>query len=365
MVNKPKSESQSSLRTPGPKKKLGLVVPPALRMPHQDLIAQRQEETQRPSENMPSTTRHTRDSDENDSAIAPQRDFMRAANSIVREVISGGYFKGKSKQLYDCLYLLTRGAVVPSRRVRISRPKLMTKAHIGSRVTFDANISHLKAIGLIRVVNITGEHEGNEYEVLLPEEISMPSQSSQSSQSSQTRYAQKVDILDSLESSQTSHSSSSIETDTSESPKTSFKTKEEETDDDAAASSLLRPIQKAVKAMTGRELSATDNQNLTELGEIIATEFQIAAARTTVNVPSAFLATHMRRRLFKKEKSQMLEEQMLAEQVSGDLQAASAGSFTQEEISQCPDCGGSSWWYPEGPEKGVAKCKHEKLVAEA
>jgi hypothetical protein len=28
----------------------------------------------------------------------------------------------------------------------------------------------------------------------------------------------------------------------------------------------------------------------------------------------------------------------------------------------CPDCQGSGFWYPEGVEKGVAKCKHERLA---
>ena len=27
----------------------------------------------------------------------------------------------------------------------------------------------------------------------------------------------------------------------------------------------------------------------------------------------------------------------------------------------CPDCGGSGYYYPEGVEKGVKICKHEKL----
>ncbi len=33
------------------------------------------------------------------------------------------------------------------------------------------------------------------------------------------------------------------------------------------------------------------------------------------------------------------------------------------EASQCPDCQGSGWWYPKGPEKGIARCKHERLRA--
>jgi len=26
--------------------------------------------------------------------------------------------------------------------------------------------------------------------------------------------------------------------------------------------------------------------------------------------------------------------------------------------NDCPDCGGSGWWYPDGVDRGVARCKH-------
>ena len=31
------------------------------------------------------------------------------------------------------------------------------------------------------------------------------------------------------------------------------------------------------------------------------------------------------------------------------------------KADSCPDCGGSGYYYPEGVEKGVKICKHEKL----
>jgi hypothetical protein len=36
----------------------------------------------------------------------------------------------------------------------------------------------------------------------------------------------------------------------------------------------------------------------------------------------------------------------------------------QVDTSQCPDCKGSGFYYPNGPTGGVAKCKHEKLNIE-
>jgi hypothetical protein len=38
---------------------------------------------------------------------------------------------------------------------------------------------------------------------------------------------------------------------------------------------------------------------------------------------------------------------------------------TQVDTSQCPDCKGSGFYYPNGPTGGVAKCKHEKLTIES
>ena len=220
-----KPKPADSLRTPKPKKKLGLRVPPALRLPHDDLIHPESEPTTMPSQTSLSTTtsltRHTSVTAEEalPAPIAPARDYAKVANSIHREAVPAGMFTGKSKQLYDCLYSLTRGAVVPSRVVRISRPKLMKKAGIGARVTFDTNVDRLAAAGLVQVRSITGEHDGNEYTVLLPEEVSMPSQTSLTSL---TGYAQKLDRLVRLETSQTRHTLNVESNNSYDPPKTSF-----------------------------------------------------------------------------------------------------------------------------------------------
>ncbi len=33
------------------------------------------------------------------------------------------------------------------------------------------------------------------------------------------------------------------------------------------------------------------------------------------------------------------------------------------DITQCPDCNGTGYWYPQGQENGVARCKHEQLLS--
>lgn len=37
-------------------------------------------------------------------------------------------------------------------------------------------------------------------------------------------------------------------------------------------------------------------------------------------------------------------------------------SHQRRDYSDCPDCGGIGMWYPDGFEKGVARCRHEKLT---
>jgi hypothetical protein len=349
----PKPKATDSLRTPGPKKKLGLSVPPALRLPHEDLI-----HPETPTESMPSqtsqasTTTHTGQTSHTASQdmppVAPQRDYSKVANSINRQALPSGVFKGKSKQLYDCLYSLTRGAVVPSRTVRISRPKLMKKAHIGARVTFDSNISHLLNVGLIMIRQIVGEHEGNEYEVFLPEEVDV-SIPSQASLTSQTRYAQKVDRLVRLETSQTRHSLSPLVAAISEESKTSFKTNTERSDDDEAGAAVARALNKLIEEITGREATRGEYGKLVELVEVLTLEGKIAAARTTVSSAGPFLAEHLRRRLFKKDKQQLAAE------------TAQSEPTVPIDAGKCPDCGGAGWYYPESKEKGIAKCKHTRL----
>ena len=46
------------------------------------------------------------------------------------------------------------------------------------------------------------------------------------------------------------------------------------------------------------------------------------------------------------------------------LHPEAADSPTNPDTSQCPDCHGTGFYYPEGVEGGVAKCKHEQLREE-
>lgn len=301
--------------------------------------------------------------------VAPERDYMKVANSITREMVSGGHFSGKSKQLYDFLYSKTRGAVVPARSIRITKPKLMLGAGIGSERTLLKNIAHLKSIGLLKVSITDGKHGGNEYIVLLPEEVESPEQPTPRTpptpptprHAQHGRHAlQKVGGVRGVESGVGGVGSETIESTTSGEDKT-FSLRPQKTidDDDAALAGFTSILKRAAKDVTGKEPSVSEAERWRELGELLSTELKIAAARTAVSSVPSFFAEHLRRRLFKKDQKQMAEEAS-----SPSSSKPGAQPLTDEQIRACRDCGGSGLYYPEGYEKGVTRCRHEKLSGE-
>ncbi|HEX8474400.1 MAG TPA: hypothetical protein VF666_10235 [Pyrinomonadaceae bacterium] len=133
----------------------------------------------------------------------------------------------------------------------------------------------------------------------------------------------------------------------------------EKTDDDAFAD-LNKILSDIVKELTAKETSSAERERWGELGELLVMELKIAAARTT-NISSvpAFLTEHLRRRLWKMDKKRE----------SADENPESAGSatlqLTPEQVKNCPDCGGTGFYYPNGYEAGVTRCKHENAAGVA
>jgi hypothetical protein len=284
------------------------------------------------------------------SPTAPERDFTKVANSIVRDVV--GHFTGKSKQLYDYLYLKTRGAVVPTRAIKLTKPALMKGAAIGSERTLLKNINHLKSLGLVKVTYTDGQHGGNEYEVLVPEETELRTPPTPPT----PRHARTdVGYVPPSESGVGGVGSTPLESTVSSPPKTSSLRHEKNLDDDAALAGLISVLKDLNRELTGKELSSSEGDRWRELGEVLKAEAKIAAARTTVSSVPAFLAEHLRRRLWKLDKKQARAE---GRELPDEAITAAAPGV---DASACPDCGGSGWWYPEGEAKGVAKCKHESL----
>jgi hypothetical protein len=270
------------------------------------------------------------------------RDFQKVPNSITRHAIPSGLFSGKSKQMYDYLYSLTRGAIVPKRSVRVTREQLMKGSGIGAKVTLEQNVARLKRAGLVTVKVIGGLAGGNEYTVLLPEEVD--SLATLPSPPSIPSNGENVETLAPLESREPSQGLNIVNLDTSGDPKTLLKTNTPIDDE-------ISPLRTLERELTGKN-SASPKQ-WAELFDVLAAECRIAAGRTTVSSVPAFLAEHLRRRLWKLDKKQA--------QAEGRELPDQAPAAAQNSPVDCPDCKGTGWHYPEGVERGVAKCKHANL----
>lgn len=282
--------------------------------------------------------------------VAPARDYNKRANSIDRVALPAGAFPGASKKIYDALYLRTRGAVTPERIIRATRKEMMKWTGIKDIKTINAHVRKLIEAGLILRTKLVGEHEGSIYEVLLPEESNTrPVPDPYQTQTNAVPDPNQKTDLDQYQKTVRLGSGNLIENKgTSGIPKTSFKTNTERSDDDEA----FRPLFNVAKELTGREVPAAQWR---EVIDVLVAELKIAAARTTaVSSVPAFLAEHLRRRLWKIDKKQARAE-------GRELPDEAASATPTEDTAKCPDCNGSGWWYPDGQEKGVAKCKHTRL----
>jgi hypothetical protein len=279
---------------------------------------------------------------------------MKVANSITRDAVPAGLFTGKRKQLYDFLYSRTRGSINPTRTAQLSWREIMKGANIGSDKTLREHLAHLRAAGLVAWEWETGSRAGSVYTVYLPEEVTTGTGSTSSTGSTAGTSSQNLPEVPQVENTSSTGSVNPTIQRTSENSKTSFKTNTEKNDDEPAAAMLIA-LKQAAKEITGREPSSSEADRWRELGELLATELRIAAGRTTVSSVPAFLTEHLRRRLWKKEKPQIE-----AEKAEGPKDASPA-----IDASQCPDCFGTGMWYPEGFEKGVARCRHERLAVQA
>lgn len=230
---------------------------------------------------------------------SPVRDFQKIPNSITREALPQGNFRGKSKHVYDYLWSVSRGAIQPTRFVKKSRREIKQGSGLGSMVTVDASIEHLVRIGLIKVTPAVGSLVGNQYEIFAPDEIDLTS-TSISSTASTTSLTQKVDILDNPESGTTRRTQTNENTIGYGDAKTIFKTLNQ-SDDDSPLAAALNLLNEAAKRATGKGLTGKDFEALKEVVELIIAETELARARTpSISVYLKFAAENLRRRLYSK-----------------------------------------------------------------
>jgi hypothetical protein len=364
-MTNPKEKTKAGVPTRTPQKKTSTGIFDNLRpLPHpiEEILgftsstqpSPTQPDSTQPSPTNPSPTQPNQI--QNQDNVAPTRDFNKRANSIDRDAMPKGRFPGTSYKLYNALYQRTRGAVVPVRSIQATKRELMDWSNIKSKNTIAVNLQILLANGWIRRSLEIGDHDGSLYEIFTPEEILNSTQPSPAQlDPSQPNPTQQLG-LDPTQLLGWVGLGKLIENKgTSANPNTSFKTNTEKTDDDEALADFVDAVKKATKEITGRELSVTEKHRWTELADVLVTELKIAAGRTTISSVPAFLAEHLRRRLWKKEK-----RQIEAETADSPLSAMDQ----KVDVSQCPDCFGTGMWYPDGYEKGVARCRHEKLTSE-
>lgn len=126
--------------------------------------------------------------------------------------------------------------------------------------------------------------------------------------------------------------------------------------DDEAFADFVSLLRESAKEITGREPSSAEAAKWRELAEVLITELRIAAGRTTISSVPAFLAEHLRRRLWK------LENRKQPPTASGEAEATES-TVARADARECPDCWGTGMYYPGGFDKGVARCKHERLTS--
>jgi hypothetical protein len=246
-----------------------------------------------------SASRHSSTS-ENNFPIAPVNNFQKVTNTITKEAIPQRLFKtGKTKEIYDVLYSLTRGAITPERSITVSKPRLCQLTGVGSRVTIDACLGYLELVGLVRIAkNVSGRHEGNEYEIFTPEEIRIDIHTSTPTSTPTSRGTsppQTLGVVPPLVSGGGSRGSESINTGLSEVPNTLLKTN---TNDDDAFTLFIENFQGAAKEITGKKLSKKDAEKLKELSDLLILELKMAARRTeNISSVPAFLTEVLRRKL--------------------------------------------------------------------
>ncbi len=347
-AKKKTQDTFANLRQPHPVEELlGLVISPSV--PHTPSGGQRDRGTDPLSPSLPDQTFL----DSSESPVAPERDFNKRANSLERDALPSGIFPGSSKRIYDALYLRTRGAIKPVRTVRATKKDIADWSGVRNRKTIDGHLRYLETFGLVIRQWEIGNNDGYLYEVKLPEEM-VGDRGGQGdrgglSPSVQKRVRGSDQKRDRGGQSQVDEFSTSYEP-----PKTFIKTVEK-TDDDEAFAEFNGVLFEVTMELTGRAPSATESARWRELGEVLMAELKIAASRTTISSVPAFLAEHLRRRLWKLDKKQAQAE-------GRELPDEKLNSTVGEQASNCPDCSGSGWWYPEGLERGVAKCAHRRLV---
>lgn len=273
--------------------------------------------------------------------VSPMSNFTKTPNSVTNIIQARGLFRGKSKQIYDYLWAVSRGSIKPKRIVRKTHGEIKAGAGLGSRNTVLDGLRHLAQIGLIRIVSSVGVNEGNEYEIFTPEEIGITGTTGTtgiSALTGLTGISQNLAIPVQPYSGTTGTFQNTENKDTSAEAKTFFKTEEKRTDDDSASANpafsiMNEKLEGAVKKITGKDASKQEAEKWGNLAELLILQLEIAASRTgEISSVPAFLTEVLRRKILKPH------EQLKPKQKS-NLKKDTVGKSVNEETFEADEEG--------------------------
>jgi hypothetical protein len=260
------------------------------------------------------------------TAVIPKKKFYKKANAVADQI--DRTLTPSESKVFEQLIRLSIGFNKEVCRVRVS--VLMERTGYNSDKTVRAALRSLELKGRIERVSTRNSPLGDEYKILR-----------YSGNTGVPEYrSTAVENTAVLGSKVTGHLNTSI--------------KDQNIDDEAFAE-LVAAFKQTTFALTGKSPTAAEAEKWGELAAVLIAELRIAAGRTTISSVPAFMAEHLRRRLWKMDKMQaQAEGRELPDQAAVGRSSVPSGQI-------CPDCSNSGWWYPDGPDKGVAKCKHTKL----
>ena len=233
------------------------------------------------------------------TAVSPNKNFTKVSNSVIRQAIPDGLFRGQSKHTYDVLYQATRGAINPKREVQLKKSDLVRLTGLEMK-TIQRHLSFLRSVGLIIVDPKIGDHKGALYQVKIPEESTPPYPTLP--ESSMVESMTKRVPNPSINSTTVGLGKTDESKGVSESSKTSYKTN---TDDDEGFAILNDKLSEAVEKLTGKKPSKNEAEKWGSLADLLILELEAAASRTEgISSVPAFLTEVLRRQFFASKQNQ-------------------------------------------------------------
>lgn len=256
---------------------------------------------------------------------SPSKNFTKVPNSIAKLAIPEKYFRGLSKFTYDILYQHTRGAVTPTRIIRLTKNDLVKLTGLSIH-TVKLHIKYLNESGLLVTHRLIGQHTGYAYEVFVPEEIEYDQVEPSRTKWDQNlvRHPDQVLVLLGSTNSLENKGVSIV-------PKTSLKTN---TIDDEALADFARTMNELSRKFSNKDLSKSEKGKWKELADLLAMELEIAAVRTdSISSLPAFLTEHLRRRLIRKPNASKLQSGESLP-IDGEMSEPSVYEYEAEPLSQ-------------------------------